>query len=261
MSHRLLTGCGRIVLDMDTTDPHTPNDPGTPTDPTQPIEPLAQEQPPAVNQRRRTLTRIAVAGGVAAVGLSIGGIAVATAGDEGSERGPSLSVRHGGVISDELAERLAESLGLDEDEVADALEEVRDELGPPARLDDLRDGEMPSLPTEEEQEARQDELAAALAEALGVDAEEVETALEEIRADVEAQMEERFAELREEARSDLVDRLDAAVEDGTLTEADKESVLKAYDEGVLDGPGGGPFGHFRFGGPFGGDDEEPSTSS
>ena len=102
---------------------------------------------------------------------------------------------------------------------------------------------MPSPPTEAEQEARQDELAAALAEALEVDAAEVETALEEIRADVEAAMEERFAEFREQARADLVERLDDAVEEGTLTEADKESVLKAYDEGVLDGPLGGPFGH------------------
>ncbi len=138
---------------------------------------------------------------------------------------------------------------------------MRDELGPPSRLDDLRDGELPSPPTEEEQEARQDELAAALAEALGVDAAEVETALEEIRADVEAQMEERFAELREEARADLVDRLDAAVEDGTLTEADKESVLKAYDEGVLDGPGGGPFGHFHFGGGRSATDPSAATRS
>ena len=254
------------------------NEPRSPEDPTPPIEQPTQEQPlaygygdaPSGRERRRTFTRIAVAGGVAAVGLSIGGIAVATAGDEDTDRGPGLFVRHGGeVISDELAERLAESLGLDEDKVADALEDVRDELGRPERLDDLRDslrdGELPSPPTEEELEARQDELAAALAEALGVDAAEVEAALEEVRAQVEADMEERFAEFREEARADLVERLDAAVEDGTLTEADKESVLKAYDEGVLDGPGPGPFGHFRWGGgPFGdgpADDEQPSTSS
>ncbi len=258
---------------MDTNDPRSPEDPQTPADPTQPIEqPLAYGYAvaPPGRERRRTFTRIAIASGVAAVGLSVGGIAVATADDEDTERGPVLFMRHGGgPISDELAERLAESLGLDEDEVADALEEARDELGPPERLEDLReslrDGELPTPPTEEQLEARQDELAAALAETLGVDAAEIESALEEIRADVEADMEERFAEFREEARAALVERLDAAVEEGTLTEADKESVLKAYDEGVLDGPGGGPFGHFRFGdGPFGDgapDEEQPSTSS
>ena len=189
---------------------------------------------------------------------------MATADDEGTERGPALFMRHGGgPISDELAERLAESLGLDEDEVADALEEVRDELGPPERLERTcatarcrprrrRRSRRPARTSSPPPWPRPSASTPA----------EIEAALEEIRADVEAQLEERFAEFREEARAALVDRLDAAVEEGTLTEADKESVLKAYDEGVLDGPGGGPFGHFRFGdGPFGGDDEEPSTSS
>jgi len=258
---------------MDTTNPLSPEpvDPES-ANPGQPVEPTpAREQSPSGRERRRTFTRIAVAGGVAAVGLSIGGIAVATADDEGSgegdDRGPGLFLRHDrGEISDELAERLAESLGIDEDKVAEALEDVRDELGPPKRLEDLRDGDVPSPPTEAEQEAHQDELAAALADALDVDAAEVETALEEIRADVEAAMEERFAEFREQARADLVERLDDAVEEGTLTEADKRSVLKAYDEGVLDGPGFGRFVPFGFGdGRLGGvpfaDDEEPSTSS
>ena len=39
-----------------------------------------------------------------------------------------------------------------------------------------------------------------------------------------------------EHRSDLSDRLDAAVKAGDLTAADKASVLKAFDAGVLDGP-------------------------
>ena len=112
--------------------------------------------------------------------------------------------------------------------------------------------------------------AAALAEALGIEQSRVEEALEEIRAEMETQMEERFDEMRAEMRSGLVERLDDAVADGTLTESDKESVLKAYDEGVIGfppglvgGPGHGMFG-WGPGGPFGdsgGADEEPDTQS
>ena len=48
----------------------------------------------------------------------------------------------------------------------------------------------------------------------------------------------------------LVEKLDAAVDEGTLTKADKASVLKAYDAEVI---GGGPDGGFGggFGGPHG----------
>ena len=226
------------------TQPTTP--PVPPSDPTPAVEPPAYGYAQPGRERRRTLTRLAVAGGVAALGLTIGGIAVATADDHG-DRSPGRFSIGDGPFGDELAERLADSLGLEEDQVADALDDVREELAPErAERPDLGDGEWPAPPTEEEIEERQDALAAALAEALDVDAADVEAALEEIRSDLEATMEERLAEVREQFRADLVDRLDAAVDDGTLTEADKQSVLKAYDEGLLDGPGG--FGHhLRFG--------------
>ena len=74
------------------------------------------------------------------------------------------------------------------------------------------------------------ELAAALAEELGLDAAEVTAALAEVH-------EARGTE----ARAALSDRLDEAVDAGDLTAADKASVLKAFDAGVLGGrPGGRP---------------------
>jgi nucleoid DNA-binding protein len=225
----------------------------------------------------RTTVRTVVAGSVAGLGLAVGGIAISTAGDETSPS-PSPSqgagelergfVHRGGPFGDEFAERLAEALGVEEAEVEAALEDVRDELAP-GRPDFDRD-ELPDPPTEEEREARQAELAAALAEALGIDQSRVEEALEELRAELETEMEERFGDMRAEMRSGLVERLDEAVADGTLTESDKESVLKAYDEGVIGFPPGlvGEPGHGMFGwgpgGPFGGSDgsdQEPDTQS
>ncbi|GAA2133084.1 hypothetical protein [Nocardioides bigeumensis] len=246
-------------------------------------EPLAYSYaapPPSVGNRRKTWVRVGVAGGIAALGLTAGGIAVATADDDGragpGERG---LFRAGGLLGEDLAERLAEELGVDQDEVEDALDDVREEYGPEFRdkfrdrfREDREQGERPAPPTEAEIEERQDAFATALAEALDVDKADVEAALEEINADFQAALEERLADVREEARADLVERLDAAVEDGTLTEADEASVLKAYDEGVIGGPGGlmmggGPFdlggpmgGHFG-GGMSDGDDEQPSTNS
>ena len=184
--------------------------------------------------------------------MSIGGIAVATA-DDDNGRGPFVGRfvdGHDHPFADELASRLAESLGLDEDEVADALEEVRDELDPRERPE-LEDGELPAPPTEEERQARQAELAAALAAALDVDTGRRRGRPWRRSAPTSRPSSRSGSPRRGRPRVDgLVERLDAAVEEGTLTEADKESVLKAYDEGVLDGPGLGrfaPFGH----GPFG----------
>jgi len=225
--------------------------------------------------RRGTTARIAVAGGVAGLGLAVGGIAVATADDKTSPEssagigGPANVGERGlvehGPLGDEFAERLAEALGLEQADVEDALADLRDELKP--ERPDWEPGERPEPPTQEEREAWQAEFAKSLAEALGVEQAEVQAALEDIRAELEAEAEERFGELREEFRADLVERLDEAVTDGTLTEADKESVLKAYDAGILGGAGpGGPFkGDFGWFGLHFGDDrstsEQPSTQS
>ncbi|WP_109507417.1 hypothetical protein [Nocardioides speluncae] len=198
---------------------------------------------------KSTVIRTAIAAGVAAAGLSVGGVALAAADDDGSpESKPEAGVRH--AFHDDFAERLAEELGVPEEDVEEALDEVRDELVP--NVDDLKerfekrfgDGERPDRddfpepPSEEEMEQHKQEFEKALAEALGISEDELSDAFKELREAAESGI-----------RGDLEERLDSAVEDGDLTEADKESVLKAYDAGVIGFPGfgkvfGGPGLHF-----------------
>lgn len=194
---------------------------------------------------KSTVIRTAIAAGVAAAGLSVGGVALASADDDGSpDSKPGVGERH--AFKDEFAEELAKELGVPEAEVEKALEEVHDELAPD--LSDLKeefekrfeDGErpdrddFPAPPSEEEMEQHKQEFEKALAEALGVSEDELTKAFEELRDAAESGI-----------REDLEERLDSAVEDGDLTEADKKSVLKAYDAGVIGFPGFGKF----FGGP------------
>jgi len=118
------------------------------------------------------------------------------------------------------AAALASALGLSEDKVQTALDTVREQLkptSPPAEG---------SKPSEADRAAKEKERVAALAKALGVSEAKVQAALDKVEA----------AE-KTEHRTQLSTRLDTAVKDGKLTAADKESVLKAYDAGVL---GGGP---------------------
>jgi len=68
-----------------------------------------------------------------------------------------------------------------------------------------------------------------LATALGVDVSKVEQAMSEMHSEREA-----------EHRTELSSRLDEAVSKGTLLSSDKDSVLKAFDAGVLGGGPGGP---------------------
>lgn len=65
-------------------------------------------------------------------------------------------------------------------------------------------------------------MASALADELGVSEQKVTDALDSMDADHMA-----------DARSVMADRLDTAVADGSLTEADKQAVLEAFDVGVL----------------------------
>lgn len=164
----------------------------------------------------------AVAGGATAATLSAsaddsGSGASATAG-AGEGRGPGGHGR-GGAHVDTAA--LAKALGVSEDELAGALDAVRDELKPDA-ADRPADGERPEPPTEAEREERSAAFAKALADELGIDEAKVSDALETLRTAA-----------RTEHRSELGERLDQAIEDGDLTDADKASVLKAYDAGVL----------------------------
>jgi transcriptional regulator with XRE-family HTH domain len=122
----------------------------------------------------------------------------------------SDSPRHGprgmrGGHGPELAD-LAERLGVEEAALEDAMSSLR----------------------ETRREEGRSAMAAALAEELGIDEETVTAAFEELHT-----------ERRADARAALEERLGAAVEEGTLTEADQESVLKAFDAGLLGrGPGG-----------------------
>lgn len=168
----------------------------------------------------------AVAGGATAATLT------ANADDTGTgDSSPSADSRpgpggpgghgRGGTMLDTAA--LAKALGVTEARLTAAFEAVREDLKP----DDAEkpaDGEKRTPPTDEERADRQAALAKALAEELGIDESKVADALDTVRAAHEA-----------ERRTDLSDRLDDAVKDGDLTDADKASVLKAYDAGVLGG--------------------------
>jgi hypothetical protein len=184
---------------------------------------------------KQALVRTTIAAGVAGLGLSVGAVAMATADEDAattSAAGAAAEDRGPGHHQ-QMAADLADALGVSQDKVETALEAVRDELRPQRTDDDGR----PAPPSEEERAEREAAFAKALAEELDISADKVTEALAGLRADAEA-----------EGRTRLAERLDAAVEDGDLTAADKASVLKAYDAGVLGGPGapGGP------GGPGGG---------
>ena len=79
-------------------------------------------------------------------------------------------------------------------------------------------------PTPPDPEKREAALAKALAEKLGVDEATVTKAFDEIRA---ARQADRAAEVKT--------KLDAAVKDGTLTQAEADAVTKAIEKGVIGG--------------------------
>ncbi len=170
----------------------------------------------------------AVAGGATAATLTAsaedtgGDRAAASADAEGGpgRGGPGGHGGPGGPGVDTAA--LAEELGVGEDELDTALQEAREQLAPAERPSGDADGERPAPPTEEERAERESAFTAALAVALDLDEDVVAEALETLRAAAAA-----------DRRDDLAERLDAAVADGDLTDADRASVLKAYDAGVL----------------------------
>lgn len=127
------------------------------------------------------------------------------------------------------AATLASKLGLDEAKVTAALTKVHDALRPaaPTTSGSGSTQSAPTPPTAAEIAARDKAFATALAKELGVTEAKVTAALTEIRAAHQA-----------EHKAELSTRLDAAVKAGTLTAADKTAVLKAFDAGVLGGPGG-----------------------
>ncbi len=172
--------------------------------------------------------RTTIAASVAAAGIAVGGVGLAAADDGPDSSSPSSSGDErrpgsGGGPGMRDGSALAEALGVSESELQDAFTAVHEDLAP-------SEGDRSAPPTDADREERQAELAAALAEELGLDAAEVTAALAEVH-------EARGTE----ARAALSDRLDEAVDAGDLTAADKASVLKAFDAGVLGGrPGGRP---------------------
>jgi hypothetical protein len=115
-----------------------------------------------------------------------------------------------------------------EEELETAFDSIRDELAPDAADREADPGTDPDRtpPPEAEVEERRAALAAALAEALGLTEADVTAALDEVGAAHDA-----------ERRGELGERLDEAVAAGELTAADQQSVLTAFDAGVLGGRG------------------------
>jgi len=173
---------------------------------------------------RSTIVRTGVAGAIAGMGLAVGGVAMANADTpEASDPTTTSTTKPARPGGGQLAATLAKQLGLEESVVKKALDSVRDDL----------------KPTEAERTARRAAFIKALAEELDVSEAKVKAALAVAQT-----------EARATARANLATKLAAAVTAGTLTEADKASVLKAFDAKVIGG-GGGPRGHGGPGGPGG----------
>lgn len=174
---------------------------------------------------RSTIIRTGVAGAVAGIGLSVGGVAMANAdtGDPSTPGTTTTQQQPGPPDGGRLAATLARQLGLSETKVRAALEAVRDTQRPTQR--------PTGPPTDAQRAAHQAAFVKALAAKLGVSEAKVKSALAVART-----------EARASERSNLRTRLDAAVKAGTLTDADEASVLKAFDADVLGGRGGGPGG-------------------
>jgi hypothetical protein len=175
-------------------------------------------------------TAIAIASGVLALGAGIGVANLASAdttptpsptstpsGTPPQETGRGWSGPGRGSQDGGLARELADKLGLEEAKVAEALRTIKEENRPAGRPDPM------TKPDLAEREAA---LASALSSKLGIDEAKIKSALDEIRA---AHQSEREAALKA--------RLDAAVQSGTLTQAEADAVQKAVDQGVIN------FGH------------------
>ena len=163
-----------------------------------------------------------VAAGVVAGGILAGTLSSQAADDDSkadAAPGMVMHAHHRGPGGPGGGEDLAKALGVSEEKLRAAFEAVHDDLRPADRRPD-------GPPTAAERTARHDKLTSALAKELGLSETKVEAAFEKVH------------KARAAAHRDaLGDRLDAAVEDGKLTKADKASVLKAFDAGVLGGPG------------------------
>lgn len=154
-----------------------------------------------------------------------------TPADGPSDRGPGGRGHGPGGHGIDSA-KLANKLGVSEDKVKSALDNARP--APPSKDDSTSSSEThesaPEDTTLEEREAehvqRQTETLKALASELGVSEDRVESALDELESEAQAERQAAFDQ-----------RIDSAVSDGTLTEAEGAAVKKAFEKGVLGGPG------------------------
>ncbi|MFF2840879.1 MULTISPECIES: hypothetical protein [unclassified Paenarthrobacter] len=176
---------------------------------------------------------LGVAAGALALGAGLGVTSMATAAttptpsatssadattpsDHAGKPGGHGHGRDGGKIAQELATKL----GVDETKVSDALKAFREANKPTTPPTEGTEGTKP------DPSAHEAALAKSLASALGVDEAKVTTALQEIRSEGQA---ERAAALKT--------RLDKAVTDGKLTQAEADAVTKAVEAGVIGGGG------------------------
>ncbi|HTF07266.1 MAG TPA: hypothetical protein VK659_03750 [Asanoa sp.] len=86
---------------------------------------------------------------------------------------------------------------------------------------------------------RQEKLAAALAKELGIDQTKVSDALTKVQKDL-------AGDAKTQRTDQLKKRLDQAVKDGKLTQAQADAIIAAASKGVL--PGGGAWGGGNWGG-------------
>jgi Spy/CpxP family protein refolding chaperone len=152
-------------------------------------------------------------------GSTDGSTAGSAATDNGKRGG------HKGGDRGQLAADLATKLGVEEAKVTEAIQAFR-EANKPAEGTARAEGTAPAENTRPDRSATDAALAKSLAESLGVEESKVTAALEEIRAASQA---ERAAALKT--------RLDQAVTDGKLTQAEADAVTKAVESGVIGGGG------------------------
>lgn len=173
-----------------------------------------------------TLSKIAVGLGGAALVVTgaIGAAGVANAETPGATPAPATQTwqrglrNGGGYGATQNATDLAGKLGVPVDAVTAALTKYHAENPVTTRGRDL---------TDEQQDAAHEKLAAFLAGELKVD-----------RAKVLEALEARPVERRAERTAELRERLDAAVEAGTLTRAQADAVIAAHESGAMGRMGG-----------------------